>query len=153
MRIALLTVLFASLLLFSMYSAALTSFLAVFKLQMPFDDLNSLYVTSSYKVLGVAETAQVSYLEKGSGVARKVYDQRLQLVTSRAQGLQTILEEEGALLEDHILVAAQVGHTCTVAKVKNCLFNTPIVFVTRKNSPYNGIISYRCDEKIDRLLP
>ena len=49
-RIIFLFTFLTSLLVFSMYSASLTSFLAVNKINMPFEDLYGLYHTSNFEV-------------------------------------------------------------------------------------------------------
>ena len=63
----------SSLLMFTMYSAFLTSFLSVFKLQMPFDDLYDLYLSTDYKVAAMDESATTHLLKTGSVVEKKIY--------------------------------------------------------------------------------
>ena len=56
-RIAFLTVFLASLVTFSAYSASLTSFLAVVKVSIPFEDLKSMYESTNYRVGSLGGTA------------------------------------------------------------------------------------------------
>ena len=50
-RIATITIFFATLVVFASYSASLTSFLAVFKISLPFTDLESLYYRTNYRTI------------------------------------------------------------------------------------------------------
>ena len=63
-RIALLTIFSTSLVLFTMYSASLTSFLAVKHLSMPFEDLAGLYSHPNFKLGAPHGVAYVEALKQ-----------------------------------------------------------------------------------------
>ncbi len=57
LRCTLVTVFFTSSLIFAAYSAAFTSFLAVFRVKLPFDSFRTLYSQTDYKVGSLRGTA------------------------------------------------------------------------------------------------
>ena len=56
-RVVLLTILSSTLLIFTAYSASLTSFLAVFKLSFPFVDFQTMYYQTDYVAGSLSGTA------------------------------------------------------------------------------------------------
>ena len=88
----------SSLLLFTMYSAFLTSLLSVFKLQMPFEDINELYLASDYKVATVDDSAFSTALESGNEIAQKIYRERFQPIKGIDEGVHYVLNGSYALI-------------------------------------------------------
>ena len=142
-RIAFGTTFFMSLVLFANYNAALTSFLAVVKIQMPFEDMNDLYLKTDYQLVTVEETAYGLLLKSGSEIAQKIYKERLVLKSNMDEALELLQNRKAAFLWDHASLSAKVGKSCKVAKIETCYMFSPAVFSVKKGFPYNGIISYR----------
>ena len=65
-RIAFLTTFVGGLLLYSSYSASLTSFLAIVQVAYPFVDLHSLYYQSEFKIGSVGGTVMDNYFAVSS---------------------------------------------------------------------------------------
>ena len=65
-RIAFLTTFVGGLLLYSSYSASLTSFLAIVQVAYPFVDLHSLYYQSDFKIGSVGGTVMDNYFAVSS---------------------------------------------------------------------------------------
>lgn len=142
-RTAYLSIFLASVVLFAMYNAALTSFLAVFKLQMPFTNINELYLDTDYRVALQDETAIIQMLRDASGIEKKISDERLDVIISLDEGIAKMKEGNVAVLFDNTAMAVKVGQGCEVVKVQTCYFHNSIVFATQKGLPYRGIISHR----------
>ena len=142
-RIAFLTIFLMSLVLFAMYHAALTSFLAVLKIQMPFVDIYDLYLNTDYQVVTIKETATEQSLKTGSEVAQNIYKERIVLKNNLDEAMEVLENGKTALFWDDAIMSARVGKTCEVAKVQTCYYSSPVVFSVKKYFLYNGIISYR----------
>ena len=73
-----------SLIVFILYSASLTSFLACHKTVMPFEDSHSLYYSTDIKVATVKGVSYLSTLEVGNEVERKIFHDRMLIVSRSA---------------------------------------------------------------------
>ena len=103
-RIAFLTVFLTSLIVFSMYNASLTSVLAISKVVMPFEDTESLYLATNFKVATASGSSYASMLKNGNDIERKIYKERLIQVQSVSEGLEKTLVQDVALLWSQPLV-------------------------------------------------
>ena len=72
-RIAFLTTFVGGLLLYSSYSASLTSFLAIVQVAYPFVDLHSLYYQSDFKIGSVGGTVMDNYFAVSSWLLNFMY--------------------------------------------------------------------------------
>ena len=72
-RIAFLTTFVGGLLLYSSYSASLTSFLAIVQVAYPFVDLHSLDYQSDFKIGSVGGTVMDNYFAVSSGLLNFMY--------------------------------------------------------------------------------
>ena len=144
-RLAYLTVLLASVILYAMYCAGLTSFLAVFKLQMPFTNIDELYLNTDYRMVMIDETATLQMLRDGqTEIEKNIYHERLVTVNTVDEGIAMMKEgRRNAFMYDHIIVASKVGHGCEVVKVQTCYYFSPIVFAMQKGLSYRNIINHR----------
>ena len=142
-KVAFLTIFFASVVLFGMYNASLTSFLAVTKLQIPFTDLYDLYKNTDYRVAIVDESALMENLKTGTDIEKKILAERVEAITSLDEGIDEMKNADVAVLWDDKPMEVKVAG-CEVVKVQTCFYYSNVVFVTQKGLPYNGIISYRC---------
>ena len=142
-RTAFITIFLASVVVFAMYSAALTSFLAVFKLQMPFTNIQGLYLNSDYRIALQDETAMIQMLKNGQGIEKQIYDERLDKIKSLDEGIAKMKNEKVAMMVDDTVMAVKVGHGCEVVRVETCYMFSSVVFVTQKGLPCREIISQR----------
>ena len=142
-KVAFLTIFSASVVLFGMYSASLTSFLAVMKLTMPFSDLYDLFKNTDYRLAIMDESATMQKLKTGTEIERKIHAERVDSIESLDEGIEKIMAGEVAVLWDNTPMAVKVGHSCEVARAQTCFYFATIVFVTQKELPYKGVISYR----------
>ena len=76
-RIAFLTTFVGGLLLYSSYSASLTSFLAIVQVAYPFVDLHSLYFQSDFKIGSVGGTVMDNYFAVSSELLNSMYQPKL----------------------------------------------------------------------------
>ena len=83
-RIVFFTMFTTSLIVFILYSASLTSFLACHKTVMPFEDSHSLYYSTDIKVATVKGVSYLSTLEVGNEVERKIFHDRMLIVSRSA---------------------------------------------------------------------
>ena len=142
-RMSFLAIFFTSLVVYAKYSAALTAFLAIKKLQMPFDNLLEMYLNTDYKIAFLDQTVLNERLKNGDVVERKLLAERFQPITSLDEGLGFMERGKYAVAWDDTAIALKVGRTCKVAQVKQCLMSGQLVWATPKQSPFNGIISYK----------
>ena len=128
-----------------MYCAGLTSFLAVYKLQMPFTNIDELYLNTDYRVVMIDETATLQMLRDGqTQIEKNIYHERLVTVKTVDEGIAKMKDEKRiAFMDDHIIVAAKVGHGCEVVKVQTCYYSSPVVFAVQKGLSYRNMINYK----------
>ena len=86
-RISFLAIFFTSLVVYAKYGAALTAFLAIKKLQMPFDNLLEMYLNTDYKIAFLDQTVLNERLRNGDMIERKILAERFQPITSLDEGL------------------------------------------------------------------
>ena len=142
-RIAFLTVFLTSLIVFSMYNASLTSVLAISKVVMPFEDTESLYLSTNFKVATASGSSYANMLKNGNDIERKIYRERLIQVQSVSEGLEKTLVQDVALLWSQPLVTELIGDKCTHARASKCFYSGPIAWAIRKDFQYAGFINHQ----------
>ena len=141
-RISVITILFATLVVFAAYSASLTSFLSVFKVSLPFKGIESMYHETNYKIGSVRNTAFDNMFRLGNELDRKIYQERQEYVDSVGQGLEKSMNEEFAFLWDSDTMDFLIGQKCSHIAIPKTVLNTVVAYVIRKNSPYTNMFNY-----------
>ena len=141
-RIATMTIFFATLVVFAAYSASLTSFLAIFKVEMPFSDLETMYYGTNYKIGSIRNTAFDNLFKAGNDLDKKIFEDRQDYVGSVDEGLEKSNNEEFAFLWDSGTMDFLIGKKCSHIAIPKTVLNAVIAFVIRKNSPYTNMFNY-----------
>ena len=141
-RIATITIFFATLVVFAAYSASLTSFLAVFKVSLPFTDLESMYYGTNYKIGSIRNTAFDNLFKMGNELDQKIYNDRQGFVGSVDEGLLKADNEEFAFLWDSGTMDFLIGQKCSHIAIPKTVLNAVIAFVIKKNLPYRSMFNY-----------
>lgn len=142
-RIVFLSVFVASLVVLTMYSASLTSFMAVKKLKMPFEDIRELYTKSSFEVTTLHESSIVDFLKNGkNGVTQRVHAERLLEVMTVGEAISLAKEGNVAFLWEAPAVESNPTAACHLARVKKKFYSGPVVMATRKGFPYLKAFNY-----------
>ena len=139
-RIATITMLFTALVVYAAYSASLTSFLAIFKTSMPFSDLESMYIKTSYKIGGARFYGDL--FKRGNELDKSIFKDRYEVVDSVNDGLQKAIDEEFAFIKNSEALDFLVGQKCSHIIVPNKIADFIIAFVIKKNSPYKNMFNY-----------
>ena len=141
-RISIITILFATLVVFAAYSASLTSFLSVFKVSLPFKGIESMYYETNYKIGSVQNTAFDNMFRLGNALDRKIYQERQEYVDSVGEGLEKSINEEFAFLWDSDVMDFLIGQKCSHIAIPKTVLDTVIAYVIRRNSPYTNMFNY-----------
>ena len=141
-RISIITILFATLVVFAAYSASLTSFLAVFKVSLPFEGIESMYYETNYKMGSIRNTAFDNMFRLGNELDRKIYKERQEYVGSVSEGLEKSMNEEFAFLWDSGTMDFLIGQKCSHIAIPKTVLNSVIAYVIKKDSPYTNMFNY-----------
>ena len=141
-RVATITILFATLVVFAAYSASLTSFLAIFKVEMPFSDLETMYYETNYKIGSIRNTAFDNLFKAGNELDKKIFEDRQDFVGSVNEGLEKSNNEQFAFLWDAGTMDFLIGKKCSHIAIPKTVLNAVIAFVIRKKSPYTSMFNY-----------
>lgn len=125
-----------------MYNASLTSFLAVHKTNLPYNDVEELYLRTSHKVVTVAETSYIEQLKTGSAIERSIYAERLVTVPTIEEGLQKTYDRSTAFIWTTSAVNLMVGRNCSHSKIPRKFFTHEEGWAVRKDFPYKGFIQF-----------
>ena len=90
----------------------------------------------------MAETSFVESLKTGNEIEKKIYSERLLLMTSVEEGLRKSLEGDVAFLWVTNLVDEHVGQNCSHIKIPQCLYTYMGGWPVRKDFAYTGFINY-----------
>ena len=141
-RIATITIFFATLVVFAAYSASLTSFLAVFKVRLPFTDLESMYYRTDYKIGSIHNTAFDNLFKLGNELDKKIYNDRQNFVGSVDEGIFKSANEEFAFLWDAGTMDFLIGQKCSHIAIPKAVVHDVIAFAIKKNLPYTNMFNY-----------
>ena len=141
-RIATITILFTSLVVYVAYSASLISSLAIFKVSLPFFDLTTLYYATSYKIGSVRNTAYDDLLKSRNELDKKIFKDRYEFVDSLNEGLQKSTDEKFAFIWDSEVISYLVGQKCSHIAIPTTVAEFPVAFSMKKNSPYKNMFNY-----------
>ena len=141
-RIATIAILFASLVVFAAYSASLTSFLAIFKVTLPFTDLPTMYHGTNFKIGSVKNTVFDTMFKTGSEFDKKLFNERYEFVSNIKEGIQKSLDENYGFIWDTYGLAALVGQKCTHVAIPKAVMTSVGVFLMKKKSPCKNMFNY-----------
>ena len=141
-RIATVTTFFATLIVYVAYSAALISFLTVFKITLPFDDLASMYHGTDFKFGSIKGTSFEDLFENGNAFYRKLYEERYEFVNSFEEGIQKSLNEDFAFIWDTDVMENLVGQKCSHVAIPQSTADFVVGFLMKKNHPYKDMFNY-----------
>ena len=143
MKTAAFTIFLTSLVLNAMYNASLTSFLAVDKSTLPYNDFLGLFLYSSHKVVIVEGTSYIDQLKSGSPIEVKIHAGRLIIVPTAKEGLERALEGDAAFLGSGPSVTKRIGRNCSHSKIPKAFFRSFDGWAVRKDLPYTGFIQFQ----------
>ena len=132
----------SSFLVFAMYSASLTSILAVVKVSMPFDSLTSMYFDTNYKVGTIRGSSFESAIKDGTELERKIYLERYDMVQNVQEGLQRALDEKYAMIWADDTVNSYVGMQCSHTRVEHAFRRDLVSFAMNKDSEYRELFDF-----------
>ena len=143
-RIVFATLFLSSLVMFSMYSATLTSFLTVNKTTLPFDSLETLYTMTNYRVLVFEGNVYENELQSGSDIERKIYSERLDRVSKLTPEkiFDKMAEGNYAYVGNTHWVYSRVGPTCKIVNTKTPIKRSQYAMAMTKDSMYRDIFNY-----------
>ena len=142
-KIAILMVLMTGLVLNASYSANLTSFLFVKKVQVPFTDLKSLYHETDFSVGSVSGSSWQAYVKNHAEESIlgwfNLLESRIKTVNSVPEGIEQMMSDDNYVFvwsQDEVYY--QVEDTCHLQSVK--MKKRQATFFMRKGFPYKEII-------------
>ena len=141
-RIATVTFFFTSLVVFVAYSASLTSFLAIFKVTLPFTDLETMYHGTNYKIGSIRNTAFDNIFKHGNDLDKKIFKDRQEYVGSVTEGLDKSNVEEFAFLWDSGAMDFQIGQKCSHIAIPKTVLTSVLAYAIKKNSSYTNMFNY-----------
>ena len=141
-RVAAITIFFSTLVVFAAYSASLTSFLAIFKVSLPFTDLESMYHGTNYKIGSIRNTAFDNMFKQGNDLDKKIFKYRQEYVGSVGEGLEKSNIEEFAFLWDSGTMDFLIGQKCSHIAIPKTVLTSVIAYAIKKNSPYTNMFNY-----------
>ena len=140
-RIAFFSTLISSIIIFALYSASLTSFLAISKFNMPFEDLVSMYRDTDYYVGSLPSTYFTTLFSNGSPLERIIYKERFKDVPSVNEALKKALDEDFAFAWEAETVSDALN-LCTHVAINKPLLTVRIVNLFNKNYEFRQIINF-----------
>ena len=141
-RVVAITIFFTTSLIFIAYTAALTSFLAIYKVNMPFWDLKTLYDDTNYKIGSIRNTVYDDVFKSGSELDKKVFKDRYEFVDSVSEGLEKSYNEKYAFIWESDNIEFVLGQKCSHMAVPNKVQDFPVAFVMKQNLPYKSMFNY-----------
>ena len=135
------TLFLTSLLMFSMYAATLTSFLAVTKITLPFDSIETLHTMTNYRVVTWKNSVYETQLQHGSEIEKKIYWERLDGMSTWRECIDKMSKGNYALLGDSQNINSVVSQTCKIVKTKT-VKRSPVAMIMTKDSMYKDIFNY-----------
>lgn len=138
------TIFLTCLVFHAMYNASLTSFLAVHRTTMPYNDIQELYLYSNHKIVTLPGTSYIETLRTGSYIEKKLHDERLTLVPTVEEGIKRVaFDENSAFLWTTTAVNHLLGLNCTHSKIPKCFTDHPTeAWAFRKDFPFAGFIRF-----------
>ena len=142
-RLTFITIYVISVIVFALYSASLTSFLLVIKLGQPFDDLETLYRDTDYKIGSVSGTLYpATWYQQGDELEQRVYRERYEEVPSIKAGLEKALTENYAFVWDEVVIDQRVGLCCSHISPPKPTYDTYMVNLFKKDYEYQEYINH-----------
>ena len=142
-RIAFVTIFFFNLVFFTFYSASLTSFLAIHKPLMPFENLEDLVANSNYKLVTLTGTAYEDMLKNGKWFERQLITTgRFETVDSVQTGLYRASIDDVAFLWAAEATVLAMGQQCLHIKTQKPWRIGQVAMVQTKHGPYQGLIDF-----------
>lgn len=136
-RIAFTSIIIAIVVFFATYSASLTSFLAVYKLNMPFEGIEDLLTNTQFKVTTIGGNSIDKYLQS------IVQDRtRYKTVRSLQEGFTSTLDGHMAFVWEMESIDAFIGQSCDYVKAKKPAYKALIGIGLQKHSEYSGILNH-----------
>ena len=142
-RVVFYVVFSSGLILYTGYSACLTSFLTVKHIKFPFTDFQQFYEQTNFKLISVRGTYYEDIFKYGTPLQRKIYNERMVFSDSVAEGVKMLEKDQKLAIYWTDAISQLFSDECQFTSIPHFDFRLPMSIGAIKNSSYIDIFNYQ----------